>query len=161
MSSVTMQTQTFGGLTQQCISGVVSLFRFIAPPSPGSIIGNLQLQSGAVIPLIQSGPTAIGGPTLSSVDGQSATLCGSFVRSGNQTVFDVRVVIPGALPLPAVDSQLLLLLLLLLLLSGRSGGGGLGVATITNILGQLSAGGLQAATLTSLLSQMGLSAASI
>lgn len=155
MSNVTVQTRTIGGVTLQCISGFVNLFRFITQPSPGTVIGQLQTTTGGTIPLIQ---TSASSPSLASVDGQFATLCGRFVASANRTVFDVRVVIPSAQPQPQpVNTQLLLLLLILLLLSSRSGVGSLQSASISNLLNQLGAGGLQGAQLSSLLGQLGLS----
>lgn len=82
------------GLNFVCLTGTVNLFRFIAPPPPGSVIGNLSTSSGAV-PLVQTTPLT-GGPTLSSVDQHVATLCGNLTLAGNQLALDVKVVIPGA-----------------------------------------------------------------
>jgi len=143
VTTVSPTTTTAFGL--QCVSGTVNLFRFIQPPPPGSIIGRVNPVFGASIPLIQTQPTPLGGIPLSSVDGQFATLCGVFVRVGNQTVLDVRVVNPGApsptgTPLP-FDNRLLLLLLLLLLLSGRIGLPG-GTAGLSNLLSSTGLGSL-------------------
>lgn len=108
----------------QCRSGFVNLFRFIQAPAPGSVIGTIRTQAGNEIPLIQTQPTPLGGTSLSSVDGRFATLCGPFVRVGQQFALDVRIVNPGApsptgTPLPVNIRQLLNLLLLLLLFGGR------------------------------------------
>jgi hypothetical protein len=117
------QTALFGGggiAGLQCVSGVVTLFQFIQPPAPGSIIGQIQTLFGATIPLIQTQPTPPGGTPLSSVDRQFATLCGVLTTRGNQFVLDVRVVIPSRpVPTPFPFDNRLLLLLLLSLLGGR------------------------------------------
>jgi hypothetical protein len=77
-----------------CLTGVVNLFQFFAPPQPGSVIGELNTLFGFAIPLVQSRPTPAGTTTLSSVDRQFATLCGNLVLSGNRLALDVRAVIP-------------------------------------------------------------------
>ncbi len=158
VTSVTPTTTTMGTTALQCISGFVTLFRFISPPPPGAIIGQLSIISGQTIPLMQTQPTPLGGIPLSAVDGQFATLCGIFVRVGGQTALDVRVVNPGA-PSPTgtpppFDTRLLLLLLLLLLLTGRLGLPG-GTAGLGSLFG-LSGGAGLSSLLSNLLNQPGL-----
>ncbi len=75
----------------QCLFGLVNLFRFIQPPAPGTIIGELRTRFGS-IPLIQT--LFFGGVPLSRVDGQFAILCGFFTFRQNRLVFDVLFVIP-------------------------------------------------------------------
>lgn len=142
------QTTTFGGIGIQCVSGTVTLFRFIQPPPPGSIIGQIQPLFGSPISLIQTQP--IVGTQLSAVDGQFAQVCGRFVSRFGQTVLDVTFVNPVVAPLPfPVDQRLLLLLLLLLLLRGFPIPLGLGTTAQTGLgglaglLGTPGLGGLQ------------------
>lgn len=109
----------------QCRSGRVTLFRFIQPPPPGSIIGTISDRRGFETPLVQTQPTPLGGTPLSSVDGRRATVCGPLVQVMGQTAIDVRIVNPGA-PSPTGTPQPdnlreLLILLLLRLLGGRGG----------------------------------------
>jgi hypothetical protein len=135
-----------GGVNLQCLAGVVTLFRFIQPPAPGSVIGTLRTTFGT-FNLIQTQPTPLGGTPLSAVDGQFATVCGVLVNVGGQLALDVRLVNPGApsptpTPFPFDTRTLILLLLMLLLLSGR----GINLSSITSLLTQ--PGGV-----TSLLSQ--------
>lgn len=156
VTSVIPTTTTTGTFGLQCVTGFVNLFQFISPPRPGTIIGQVSTISGGTIPLIQTQPTPLGGIPLSSVDGQFATLCGTFVRVGQQTALDVRIVNPGApsptgTPQPIDTRLLILLLLILLLLTGRAGlpggtaglGGLLGLSGNTSLSSLLSLPGLQ------------------
>jgi hypothetical protein len=131
----------------QCVTGVVSLFRFIVAPQPGSVIGTITTTDGRRINLIQTQPTPLGGTSLASVEGRTSTVCGVFVTTtGGQTALDVRVVNPGA-PSPTgtpmnIDLRTLLALLLVLLLLG----GAQGLSNLGTLLAQQT-------NLTSLLSQ--------
>jgi hypothetical protein len=110
----------------RCFSGVVTLFRFVQAPPPGSVIGSLRVSNGRSLPLVQTSPTPLGGTSLASVDGRTATLCGRFVQtSDGRTALDVVVVNPGA-PSPtgtpgSISVRTLLILLLLALLTDRRG----------------------------------------
>lgn len=125
------------GLT--CVSGRVTLFRFIQAPPPGAVIGQITTVGQGQIPLVQTQPL-LGGIPLSSVDGQFATVCGTLVRAGGQVALDVRVVNPGAPSPTGTPGQPLDLRLLLLLLLG---GGGLGQFGKGGLLSGVSAAGLQ------------------
>ncbi len=139
MQNLTVQGAAFG-VSTQCVSGFVTLFRFIQPPRPGEVIGTIRTIGGAVINLIQTVPTS---PSLASVDGQFATLCGRFVAVAGRSALDVTLVIPSGVPVPTpfpINNQLLLLLLILLL-SGGLGTAGLTGAGLSAALSQLGVSG--------------------
>lgn len=78
----------------QCLFGRVNLFRFLQPPAPGSVIGELTLPAGLSVPLVETAPVPFGGPTLSAVDGQCAAVCGVVRLVEGRPVLDVRAVSP-------------------------------------------------------------------
>ena len=126
LGSPTIVSGGLSGLT--CVSGQVRLFQFFTTPTPGSVIGQLTTFTGQTIPLVQTGVTPLGGIALSSVNNQFATLCGVFTQRGGQTVFDVRVVNPGA-PSPTgtpINIQQLIQLLQFLAFLQSIGLGGFG-----------------------------------
>jgi len=153
----------------RCVSGVVTLFRFIQAPPPGSIIGQIQPTFGSPVPVAQTQQTPLGGTSLASVDGRFATVCGLPIRVGGQNALDVRIVNPGApsptgTPVP-LDDRLLLFLILLLLsrtlginLGGLTLGSLQGLGTV-NLSGLLGPGGVQ--SLMSALQAQGVDVASL
>lgn len=77
-----------------CATGIVTLFQFIQPPQPGSVIGVLTTLQGLHVPLVLAS-TPAGGATLASVDRSLATVCGNLVLVGGQVALAVRFVTAG------------------------------------------------------------------
>lgn len=81
-----------------CLTGVVTLFQFIRPPEPGSIIGTLTTLDGRQVAIVQTQPALASGVTLGAADRQLATVCGNLVFAQGQLALDVRFVAPGVSP---------------------------------------------------------------
>lgn len=153
-----MAPASFGGgsYPPQCLSGMITLFPAGGTEQTVQVIGQITPVFGFPILLTQT--QAASGPSLSSLNGQFATVCGQFGRLGSQPVLDVREVQAGAptfggqagQPLPSppapppVDNRLLITLLLLLLLGqiGNAQGGSSGFHPFQALGGLGGVGGL-------------------
>lgn len=74
----------------QCLTGVV----FIRPTNLIGATNGVLFTNGISIQIRQVPGPSLHGPSLSSMDGRFATVCGTFIPDMNQAVFNVTTVIP-------------------------------------------------------------------
>lgn len=104
-----------------CVVGNVRLLAFTQTPVPGTIIGQVDTAVGVGVPLVQTVSTPPGGTTLTTVDKQTATVCGALLFKNGQLALDVAFVSPGSGALTPGMSPLALMVLSLMGLLPVSG----------------------------------------